>query len=137
MFTRLGLSEASPSLAIHWRALLGMALTLARQVLHLSRRHPRSALRKAETLEAWTLCALTEVIHQIEAQGADAIRRQKFSEQLPPVACILLCLLRFVQRLITRLRAVLQSQTLKSDHLAMPAFYAVTDKKSALPARPP
>ena len=134
---RPGLPKDAPSLARQWQALLGMALTLARQVLHLSPKRPRNALRKAEMLEAWILCALTEVTQQIETQGADAIRRQKFSEQLPPVACILLCLLRFLQRLIVKLKAALSSLSCWSEYPAAPEIYAGTESKRACPARPP
>ena len=65
MLKALGLFRGARSLASQWQVLAGMAITMARHVLRLETAHPKEALAKAEMLEAWLTCALTEVNHQI------------------------------------------------------------------------
>lgn len=96
--------------ASEWRALLFMAVTLAQMILHLRKSHPRKALEKTEMLEAWCLLAVTELSHQITAEGPEANARKPFSEQLPPIYMILQMLLVFTQRVKAGLKAELAAR---------------------------
>ena len=107
MFKRFGFFRDAASLANQWQVLVRMAITMARHVLRLEAARPREALKKAELLEAWLTCALTEVTQQIEAEDRAVHLARPFSQQLPPVAFILLCLLKTIRNIKARLRASL------------------------------
>ena len=80
-------------------------------VRHLLRREEtgaRDALGQAESIEATILAALAAVIPQIEVQagepGAHNRAAKQYDTYLPPVAAILLALLRLVRGIAQRLR---------------------------------
>ena len=82
MFKSFGLSRRAASLADQWRAVVGMAISMARHILRLEAARPREALTKAEMLKACLLCALTDVTKQIETEDREThlplgFRRQK------------------------------------------------------------
>ena len=120
VFTWRAFLKRPISLAAEWRALLAIAITMTRQVLRLEEISPRKALQKAELLDAWAVCALTRVVHQIEADGRAVQAAKPFQEQLAPIAAILLYLLILIRPVIRRLRGHI-SQALPAVPPARPA----------------
>ena len=129
MLKALGLFRGARSLASQWQVLAGMAITMARHVLRLETARPKEALAKADMLEAWLACALTEVTHQIDAEPRDVHLARPFRDQLPPVAYILLCLLKVIQKVTARLRALLS----KRAAFAIPASTAPGRRSNSIP----
>ena len=137
MFKALGLSRRANSLASQWQVLAGMAITMARHVLRLESARPKEALAKAEMLEAWCVCAITEATQQIEEEDRAVHLARPFNQQLPPVAYIPLCLLKVISKIKARLQAALA----RTSRFANPgsAAWPVADAPASLPCalRPP
>ena len=91
--------------AAEWRALLYMAVTLARQILALEQIDPRRALQRIEMLEVWCWMAEAELCRQIAAEDPAVHARKSFDQQLPPIAAILQMFLVFIQRVKAGLKA--------------------------------
>ena len=104
------LASKPASLADQWRALLFMALELARQILVLERSDPRAALEKIELLSAWCWMAEAELCRQLAQQDRKAHMREPFDAQLPPMAAILQMLRVFIARVKAGLVARVQAR---------------------------
>ena len=133
MFKILSLFLGAKSLAGQWQVLARMAVTMARHVLRLEVVRPKQALQKAEMLEAWCVCALTEVTKQIDMEDRAVHLARPFSQQLPPVACILLCLM----RVILRLRATLALRPVFIDVVGFSGPCSMARRFTAPATRPP
>lgn len=114
-----------------------MAISMARHVLRLERVRPKEALQKADILEVWLVCALTEVTKQIEAEDRDVHLSRPFDQQLPPVAYILMSLLMVIRKIKAQLQVALALRAV----FAIPAHtlqpFARTAVNSARVMHPP